>query len=224
MPDFISLASLYDQQSVSVLQCLPCAERRGGLVLLHEIFGLDETMLRDAGRWSQAGYEVLAPSLFDRCERGFSSAHDGPGIERGMACLKKTPDDQALGDISTCVEALLPRGPVFVLGYCYGGRLAWAAAARLQGISAAVTYYGNVLAQVDVQPRCPVMMHFGGKDPHLPVAEIAMAMRQRHPYVQFKLYPHAGHGFNHNDGAGPDSEDALQARRCTQDFFGQWRG
>ena len=219
-PD-IEIESPHDGYLFRTLRLEPTLQRRGGLVLLQEIFGLDAHIRRDAIRWAQAGFEVLAPSLFDRCERGFTAAHDPVGIQRGMACLQKTPDDQALGDSAACIATLATQGPVFLLGYCYGGRLAWAAAGRLQGIAGAVTYYGNVLATLESEPQCPVLMHFGVKDPHLPVGEIATAMQKRHPAIPVFLYPESGHAFNNEGAAQTHPADASEARRCTLAFFEQ---
>jgi carboxymethylenebutenolidase len=170
---------------------------RGSMVLLPEIFGVDAFMRGQAQRWAAAGHAVFAPALFDRCDAGFVAAHDAAGIARGIDFMRRTPDAQALSDIEACVAhaaASVP-GPVHLIGYCYGGRLAWSAAASIAGIRSAVVFYGNVLPQVQRQPRCPVMLHFGLLDDQMPAAEIGQALRTNAPMVLLHLYPQVGHGF-----------------------------
>lgn len=215
----VGINSVFDNFTFSALRVAPVGERRGGLVLLHEIFGVDSNMSRDAQRWASEGFEVLVPSLFDRCEPDFTAPHDEGGIKRGFDCLRRTPDAQALGDIRACSERLAADGTVFVLGYCYGGRLAWLSANAIPGLAAAVTYYGNVLPHIELEPRCPVMLHFGAKDEQLPVADITAAMARRHEGTPVHVYASSGHGFNNDGAAGSDPGDAILARVRTQAFF-----
>jgi len=214
-----SLPSLHDGFAFQILHLRPAGERRGGVVLLQEIFGLDANLRADAARYAETGFEVIAPSLFDRASPGFAAAHDDAGIAEGMRLVGLTSDDAAMGDIAACVAALRPRGPVFVIGYCYGGRLAWQAATQVEGIGAASCYYGQIAPLARLAPRCPVICHFGCKDGHIDAEATRAAIGAAHPDVPVHIYENSGHGFN-NDGA-PDADpaDAALARARTLALF-----
>ncbi len=199
-----------------------CAgERRGGVIVVQEIFGLDEHVRRDADRWASMGFEALAPSLFDRRERGFLAGHDASGMAAGMAHARATPLDQALGDIAACRDYLTARGKVFIVGYCYGGSLAWLAAGKLAGLSGASSYYGGMVKDnAALAPKCPTIVHLGRLDAHIPADEVKAAVQAANPDVPVYIYDHAGHGFNNEDPGRHDAAAADLARRRTQELFG----
>jgi carboxymethylenebutenolidase len=125
-----------------------------------------------------------------------------------------------MGDIQACVDFLKDRGPVFVVGYCYGGTMTWLAAARCDGIAAGSSYYGGQVAgMAKFALKAPVIVHLGRKDPHIPADDVKAAVQAAHPDVPVYIYEASGHGFN-NDGR-PDSDlaDAELARQRTVDFF-----
>jgi carboxymethylenebutenolidase len=194
---------------------------RGTVVLLQEIFGLDDNMHADAERWIGAGYNIVMPSLFDRVEKGFVAKHDEAGMKAGFAAMQNTPDAQALEDVRACVVLAksLSDSPVFVVGYCYGGRLAWLAANGCDGIVGAAVYYGDVLRHADLAPACPVICHFGAKDPYLPGEKFVSGLKQTYPAVLSHNYIGSGHGFNNTGAPDADPADALLARDRTRAFF-----
>lgn len=215
MAELISLTSKVDDFAFTALHAEPQGRRRGGMIVLQEIFGLDEYIRKDVERWADMGFEVLAPSLFDRQEPGFVAAHDAEGIATGRQYLAANGIDNALDDTSTCLDFLRERGPVFVVGYCFGGSLAWLAACRLGDLAAASSYYGGMIVNhAHETPRCPVMLHFGSQDASIPMTTVE-AIRAALPGVPLHVYE-AGHGFNNADGAA-----AHQARRRTLEFFEQ---
>ena len=111
--------------------------RKGGVIVIQEIFGLDVHVRADVERWAKMGYEAIAPSLYDRREPGFTAGHDPEGLKAGIAHAMGTPIEQALGDIAACRDFLKQHGgKVCVVGYCYGGSLAWLAAGKVEGIAA----------------------------------------------------------------------------------------
>ncbi|WP_263358933.1 dienelactone hydrolase family protein [Acidicapsa ligni] len=202
------------------LHAQPVGERRGGVIVIQEIFGIDHYISEDVSRWAKLGFEVLAPSMFDRQKRGFVAEHDSAGLTEGVSLHGQAKVEDALADLAACIAYLAPRGPVFITGYCYGGSMGWQAAARLDGIAAVSSYYGGMIAQfVDLAPKCPIICHFGRKDPHIPADGIAAAIHAAQPGVPVYIYENSGHGFN-NDGR-PDSDptDAALARKRTLEFF-----
>ncbi len=194
----------------------PTDARRGGLVLLQEIFGVTQGIRELADGFAEDGYEVLAPQLFDRCERDFAVERNPETVAKGRAYNAEVGYDRALGDIQACIDAL--KGPVFVTGYCYGGTLAWLAACRLTGLTAASAYYGgSIAAYADETPKVPVILHFGKKDAHI-TSDHWETILTAHPDVPLYLYD-ADHGFFSHDRADYDPDPANLSRLRTLQLF-----
>ena len=118
--------TMSDGASVAVYHAQPTGERRGGLVLVQEIFGVTDHIRDLCDEYAADGYEVLAPALFDREHPGFEADYSGDGLARGVELARQLhPFDLSLKDVQTCIDTLAPAGPVFVVGYCYGGSVAW---------------------------------------------------------------------------------------------------
>lgn len=216
----ITLKSSRDGFEFTALHAPPQGQAIGGVVVLQEIFGLDAYIHMDVERWVQAGYEVIAPALFDRYEPGFVAEHDAEGFARGRDHALSHPLGTALSDIQACIDELHPRGPVFVVGYCYGGSLAWLAAGRCQRLSASASYYGSLVAEnADLDLNCPVIVHLGRKDDHIPADGVAAAIRKHHPDAPVHIWENSGHGFNNEGRPDSDPDDAVQARRLTRELF-----
>lgn len=218
--DRLTLTAVHDGFVFTAAHAHAQGPRRGGVIVIQEIFGLDRYVHEDVARWVDQGFEVVAPSMFDRQELGFTADHDPEGFEAGVRHAKANGPDNAMGDIQACIDFLSPRGPVFVVGYCYGGTMAWLAASRCKGLSAAASYYGGQVAgMARFSLSCPVIVHLGRKDAHIPADETKAAIAAAHPEVPVHIYEASGHGFN-NDGR-PDSDlaDAQLARRRTLDLF-----
>jgi len=195
-------------------------KHRGGIIVLQEIFGIDEYVEADVQRWAKLGFEVLAPSLFDRLQKGFTAAHDEAGFKAAFAMMDKARPDDALADIAACLAFLKPRGPVFITGYCYGGTLAWKAASQLDGLAAAASYYGSgVAAAAELPLKCPVICHFGRKDSYIPADEAKAKIEAAHQGLPVYIYENSGHGFNNDGRPDSDLEDAKLARKRTLELF-----
>lgn len=220
MGETIRLASPADGREFAAYHELPFTPRKGGVIVLQEIFGIDQYVRADVARWAKAGYEAIAPSLFDRRQPGFSAHHDPEGVAAGIAHARATPIDQALVDIAACRDFLSPRGKVCVVGYCYGGSLAWVAAAQLDGLAAVSSYYGSmVLANAALKPKCPVIIHLGHTDPNIPAEEVEAAVKAANPQVGVYIYEGAGHGFNNEAPERYSAEAADLARQRTRELF-----
>jgi carboxymethylenebutenolidase len=194
--------------------------RRGGVIVIQEIFGIDPYVKADVERWSKAGFEALAPSMYDRVEPGFVAGHDDAGMQAAMAAVSKAKPADALADIAACIAYLKPRGPVFIVGYCYGGAMVWQAAGRLDGLAAGSSYYGGgVAAAADLTPKCPVICHFGRKDGYIPADEVKANLADAQPQVAVYIYENSGHGFNNDGRPDSDPDDAALARKRTIELF-----
>lgn len=196
----------------------PRDARRGGLVLAQEIFGVTDHIKELADSFAEDGYEVIAPALFDRQEKGFQADYSSDGIQKGLAYAGKTNWDQVVGDMQAAIDALAQ--PVFVTGFCYGGAVAWLTAARCTGVRAASGFYGRLINQfLDEAPKVPTILHYGRNDHGIPMERVE-EVRARHPDIPVYIYD-AGHGFmsDRRDDFDPDS--ARLARLRTLQLFHQ---
>lgn len=196
----------------------PVGAVRGALVVVQEIFGVNSHVRAVADGWADAGYLALAPALFDRVERGVELGYTPADIERGLALKTACGNEAPLLDIAAAIGQAGGAARVGIVGFCWGGLLAWLAACRLDGLSAAVPYYGGGIPALPVMaPRCPVLAHFGERDDHIP-ADGVRAWAAAHPAVQVHLYA-AGHGFNCDQRGSFDAAAAALARERTLDFL-----
>lgn len=208
---------------------LPDGLARGAVVVLPEIFGVNAHIRAVCARFAARGYVAVAPDTFGRVEPGVDLDYGPKDMEQGMA-LKAAAEKlqgQVLADVAAAIAhaAALSGGRVGIVGFCWGGLLAWRAACELPGLAAAACYYGGGMtqgAEPQRQPRCPVIAHFGERDSYITVDSVR-AFSQAHPEVQVHLYD-ADHGFNCDQRGSYDEAAALQARERTLAFFEHWVG
>jgi carboxymethylenebutenolidase len=220
MGDTINLTSVFDGAQFGAYHAGPAegAPRRGGVIVIQEVFGVDQYVRADVERWAALGFEALGPSMFDRIEKGYVGEHSPDGFPKAISMMQSTPWDQAVADIETCVAFLSRRGPVFVLGYCYGGSLSYISAGKLKGLAAASCYYGSLLPKhAEDKPLCPTIAHFGALDQYIPLDGVE-AFSAARPDVATYIYE-AGHGFNNEGGHAYSAEAAQLARQRTLKLF-----
>ena len=191
-------------------------ERRGGLVILQEIFGVTDQLKGVAERYAREGYEVAIPALFDRQEKGqvipFAEAPRGRDLM--LACeLEAT-----MMDVDAAVSILREKGDkVAVMGFCWGGGLALRAAQQLD-IAGGIAFYGTRLPQYLDRPlRAPLLGHFGTKDDHVPPEMLAEA-RDYLPEMEVHMYE-AGHAFANDARPAYVAEAADLAHQRTLQFM-----
>jgi carboxymethylenebutenolidase len=190
---------------------------RGAIIVLQEIFGVNSHIRAVAEGFAAEGYVVIAPALFDRVRRNVELDYSPPSVEQGRGYALQLTEQQILLDLGACINVVKRNGPVGVVGYCWGGSLAYLAACELP-IRAAVNYYGTRTVQLlERRPRVPVQYHFGEQDKTLPPEAIAK-IRAAHPQGEYFTYP-ADHGFNCDQRAAFDAAAAQLARERTLSFF-----
>jgi len=178
------------------------------VVVIQEIFGVNHHIRSVADRFAALGLHVIAPALFDRVERGVELEYNADGIERGRALLSDW--DDTMLDVAAAVAHVAGTGPTAVVGYCYGGSIAWLSAHSLP-IAAAVGYYGGqIKGFTDKAPNAPVMLHFGALDSGIPLTDVE-AVAADHPNVPVHVYDDADHGFNCDARASHHPESAALA-------------
>ncbi|MCH8166459.1 MAG: dienelactone hydrolase family protein [Proteobacteria bacterium] len=213
-----------DGHTFGAYRAQPDGDIRAGLVVIQEIFGVNSHIRNVADRFAAAGFDALAPALFDRAERGLELGYQPDDIDRGRAVRGQLSNDQALLDVDAAIGFLAQTGrPVAVVGYCWGGSLAWAAATRLQGLAGAVCYYGGEIAKMaDELPLCPVMLHFGETDHAIPMEDVE-TVRAKHPTLPLFTYP-AGHGFSCDERGSFHALSAELALNRTVEFLNTHTG
>jgi carboxymethylenebutenolidase len=198
----------------------PEAPARSGIVVIQEIFGVNSHIRSVADDYAGQGFLAIAPALFDRVQPDLELKYDSTDSTRGMQAARQIGLDAALLDVAAAIQyASQVSGitKVGVLGFCWGGTLAWLSATRLNP-AAAVGYYGGQIAKHAAEiPTCPVMLHFGAKDRHIDSAE-RETITQFHPEIPLFLYD-AGHGFNCDQRKDYAPQSAALARQRTLDFF-----
>jgi carboxymethylenebutenolidase len=193
---------------------------RGAIVLIQEIFGVNSHIRSVADDYATQGFHVIAPALFDRVQPNLELGYNPADTGQGMKAARQIGMDAAVEDVAASIahaRAEWPNFKVGVLGFCYGGSLAWLAATRLDPAAAVCYYGGQIAANAAETPRCPVMMHFGAKDPHIGPAEIEK-IKAAHPDLPIFLYD-AGHGFNCDQRKDFEPQSASLARQRTLEFF-----
>jgi carboxymethylenebutenolidase len=211
--------TMADGAFVSVYRARPTGERRGGLVLVQEIFGVTEHIRELCDGYAADGYEVLAPALFDREHPGFEADYTGEGFDRAVELARRLhPFEQSMSDVQTCIDALSDAGPVFVVGYCYGGSVAWFAACRLDRVAAASSYYGSLVPPSEETPRVPVVVHFGRYDKGIPMDGVDALIARAPANADIHVYE-AGHGFNSDRRKDYHEPSADLARERTLALF-----
>jgi carboxymethylenebutenolidase len=208
-----------DGAEIGVYHVEPTGKRRGGLVLIQEIFGVTDHIKECCDSYAAEGYEVLGPALYDREAPGFAVSYSPEDIQKAIKIARgEHPFDLSIADAGTCIDALKSKGPVFITGYCYGGSVTWAAACKCDGLAAASGYYGGNIAQMaDWQPKCPTILHFGEHDHGIPMDAIDK-IKKAHPEVPVYVYD-AGHGFNSDRRTDYNPEAAKLARERTLELF-----
>jgi len=212
-----------DGKTIGVYRAEPQGARRGGLVLIQEIFGITDHIKAVCDSYAAEGYEVLAPALFDREAPGFISVYTPDDMQKGAALAYGSPLQQRVNDAQSCIDALKDKGPVFLTGYCFGGSVVWAAACRCEGIAAASSYYGKLVPEMaDETPKCPTICHFGTEDTSIPMDGVEK-LRAKHPDVPIYIYE-AGHGFNSDRPTHHNEAAAKLARQRTLELFRKYGG
>jgi carboxymethylenebutenolidase len=198
----------------------PDGEPIAGLVVIQEIFGVNTHIRSVADGYARDGFFVVAPALFDRVEKHVDLKYEGEDMQKALSLMGKLDIENAIKDVASAVDyAHKESGKnAGTIGYCFGGTVAWLSATRLK-VEAAVGYYGGHIGKFSEEtPKCPVMLHFGKKDKHIPKADIDR-LQALHPDVQVYWYDDADHGFNCDARSSYEPASAKLARERSLEFL-----
>jgi carboxymethylenebutenolidase len=198
----------------------PQGEAKGAVVVIQEIFGVNHHIRSVADGYAAAGYRAVAPALFDRLRPGIELGYGPEDIAKGRDLRAEIPLEATLQDLQAAIDEAAKHGKVAVVGYCWGGSLAYLAATRLERVGCAIGYYGGMIAQhKDEMAKAPTILHFGETDQSIPMADVE-TVRKAHPDMSIFVYP-AGHGFNCDERGSYDAASAKLARERTLAFIAE---
>lgn len=194
-----------DGHTLEAFRADPATAPRGGLVVIQEIFGLTPHMNRLVDHFAAEGYATIAPALFDRVEKRVSLGYEGDDYQKGHALRAALNESWILADTAAAIEAVKPAGKVGLVGYCFGGLVAWQAGTTLNTLACSISLYGGGVAKLlDRTPKCPMQFHCGDSDRAIPLSDI-QKFKDAFPDIPYYVYDDAPHGF------------------CTDDREGAWR-
>jgi carboxymethylenebutenolidase len=197
----------------------PASTPKAAVVVIQEIFGVNHHIRAVCDRFSEQGYVAVAPAIFDRIERNFQSGYSPDEVTVARKFVA-SPDWKAmLLDTQAAIDSVADIGSVGIIGFCLGGSVAFAAATRLSGLSAAIGYYGGAIVRfADDRPKVPTQLHFGEMDQGIPLADVD-TIKAKRPDVEVFVYSGAQHGFGCDERASYDKPSAELARQRSLAFF-----
>ncbi|CAN7544673.1 dienelactone hydrolase family protein [Pseudomonas sp. LjRoot277] len=208
---------------------IPHTRKGPGIVLIQEIFGVNEHIRSVAEQYAADGYLVIAPDLFWRSGARIELGYDETGWKRAVELMNATDVGKAQSDIELAIDALKAQpgldGGIASIGYCFGGLLSYHTAANGL-VDVAIAYYGggiqNQLDRAD-EIEVPLLMHFGEQDSHIPLEAVEkIAERfENNDNVEIVVYPEAEHGFNCSHRDSYNQRVAAEAHGNTLIFLGQ---
>jgi carboxymethylenebutenolidase len=201
---------------IGAYQARPQTRALGGIVVVQEIFGVNAHIRSVVDKFAAAGWAAIAPALFDHLETGIELNYDDAGVAKGRGLVAELGFERAVDDVAAAAEAIRYCGKIGVVGFCWGGTVAFLAATRL-GLPAVSYYGGRSVPFLKEKPRAPLLMHFGERDPIIPAEDVAKH-RAALPNAEMHIYP-AGHGFNCDARADFDRASSDLAWQRTLDFL-----
>jgi carboxymethylenebutenolidase len=211
-----------DGHRFSAYRADPAAAPKGAVVVLQEFFGVNPHIRKMADSFAEAGYVAVAPSLFDRVRAGVELGYAGDSVSEGLGLVEQLGTDRPLHDIQATVEAVKSAGKVAIIGYCWGGYLAYLSANRVSGAACAIGYYGGgIVDDCREKRKIPTLLHFAENDPLIPFENV-IQFRARRPDVSAFSYPAATHGFNCEERDSYDKDAAQKALERTLSWISQY--
>jgi carboxymethylenebutenolidase len=212
-----------DGHKLSAYRVDPSDAPKGAIVVVQEVFGVNPHIRKMADKFAAEGYVAIAPSLFDRVKAGVELGYDEAGLNEGLGFRQQIEEQTALADIQAAVEAVGSAGKVAVVGYCWGGYLAYRAANRVKGLSCAIGYYGAGIEQLfREKSRIPTLTHWAENDPLIAFDPDVVQFRAYRPDVSAYSYPETTHGFNCEDRDSYNAAAAAAAQERTLFFISQF--
>jgi carboxymethylenebutenolidase len=198
----------------------PSGAPKGGVVVIQEIFGVNHHIRAVCDRIAAQGYAALAPALFDRQQPNFESGYSPDEIANARKFVANPDWGAMMRDVQAAIDEAKKSGSAAIVGYCLGGTLAFLAGAKLNGLSAAIGWYGGQIAKnADEKPKVPTQLHFGEKDASIPMSDVEIIKQKRGGDCEIYVYPDAQHGFNCEERGSYNEAAAKLARERSIAFL-----
>ena len=210
-----------DGNTLSAYRADPSDSPKGAVVVLQEVFGIDPHIKKVTENFAAQGYVAIAPALFDRVKKNVELGYDEAGLAAGLDLKNQVETTDAIADIQAAVDSVKDTGKVAIVGYCWGGYLAYLAANKVNGLACAIGYYGGGITELTQEKRkIPTLVHFSEEDPLIPFEDV-VHFRAYRPDVSAFSYP-AGHGFNCAERGSYNEEAATKALERTLFWISQY--
>jgi carboxymethylenebutenolidase len=198
----------------------PSGAAKGGIVVIQEIFGVNHHIRAVCDRLAAQGYGAIAPALFDRQQPDFESGYTPDEIANARKFVANPDWGAMMRDTQAAINEAKGYGPAAIVGFCMGGSIAFLAAAKLNGLSAAIGFYGGQIAKnVDEKPKVPTQLHFGEQDASIPMSDVELIKQKRGGDCEIYVYPNAQHGFNCEERGSYNEAAAKLARERSRAFL-----
>jgi carboxymethylenebutenolidase len=209
-----------DKFQLGAYRADPPGTAKGGIVVIQEIFGVNHHIRAVCDRLAGQGYAAVAPALFDRQVKDFQSGYTPDEIAEARKFVANPDWGAMLRDTQAAIDELKSSGPVGIMGFCMGGTIAFLSACRLNGLSAAVCYYGGQIAKnADEKPKVPTLMHFGDQDASIPMSDVEIVKNKRGGDTEIHVYAGAAHGFHCDERGSFHDASAKLAWQRSMDFL-----
>jgi carboxymethylenebutenolidase len=216
--------STRDGHSLDAYLGRPAARPRGGLVIAQEMYGVNSYLRSVCDFYAAQGYVAIAPALYDRRERNLTYTYTKADHDRAQRTYTAWNLEHAIADLDAARDAITDAGRIGIIGFCWGGSLAWLSACR-SDYACAVSYYGSMIPDLaNERARCPVIAHIGDRDTSLPPERVAL-FRAAQPSIPVHIYEGAPHGFDNENRTERYHPAAHKlARERTLQFLAQHLG
>jgi carboxymethylenebutenolidase len=211
-----------DGHTFSAYRADPAGAPKGSVVILQDALGLNPQIRKMADTFAENGYLAIAPSMFDCVKPGVALEPNEAGWSEGTDLVRKVDRHEALAIIDAAVDSARSAGKVAIVGYGWGGYLAYVAANHVSGLACAVSYYGQgIVDEYGAKRRIPILLHFGENDALIPFESVSQ-FRMLRPEVSAFSYPGAAHAFDASDLESYQETAAQQAFDRTLFWISQY--
>jgi len=206
-----------DGHSFEAYEAKPDGDIKAGLVVIQEIFGVNDHMKEVTDEFAEHGYWAVCPAFFDRMQPGMVLSYSDMGA--GRDAVGKISDDMVIADINAAADHVRSAGKVGVIGYCWGGAMAFLGASKAK-VDCGVSYYGTRIIQYspEMKPVVPMQYHYGETDKSFPMDAVKKVMDEQ-PEGEHFVYPDADHGFSCTDRPQYNADATALALKRSLAFF-----
>jgi len=208
-----------DGHTLGAYKATPDGNPKGGVIVIQEIFGVNQHIKNVTDEFAKNGYVAIAPALFDRAEKGLELGYGQDDFQKGRETRGSLNDEGIQNDVQAAIDEAAKAGKVGIVGYCFGGYVSWLAACKCNGLSAASTFYGGgIHAKREDTPKVPVIFNFGDNDGGIPLSQVH-DIKEANPEIPCDVYDESGHGFCCDDRESYNQGACERAHKRTLDHF-----